>query len=399
MSWLISAALMRDFVNLRSSQEQAEASLPGICSDGEPFAPLNGMPMPQAYSSPDKTMAFSRLSRFGMTCAPLREGHGAAVLMSYRAAFHVMTSASPVAAKGSMESVPASGEKWSGSFAKWSLSGFLPRTPQLSLLEDSEPSWVTWPRSGLMRRGECFLLRTAEHGTSESESGLLPTLTVCGNYNRKGASKTSGDGLHTILATLCARDYKHPGRSRLERTGSKAGDPLPQQVGGPLNPTWCEWFMNFPMGWTSMEAMGDGLFSGWEYGTKSGAKEISDLRGRSVRPMWWQQEPSEAPQGPQPAEQRTRERGDSLRGLPRHRAPQRSASELRDMRDSIPAASEAKEGTGSLWFSAMFNGDGPSLRRTAMGVTSRTDRIRCLGNAQVPIVAAAAFLELASRFE
>lgn len=86
---------------------------------------------------------------------------------------------------------------------------------------------------------------------------LLPTLTVCGNYNRKGASPTSGDGLATAILkmpTLCARDYRHPGRSRLERTGGKQGEVLPQAVGGPLNPTWCEWFMGFPRGWTEFGA-------------------------------------------------------------------------------------------------------------------------------------------------
>lgn len=92
------------------------------------------------------------------------------------------------------------------------------------------------------------------HGTSGIDgSALLPTLTVCGNYNRKGTSKTSGDGLATALRrfpTFVARDYRSPGRSRLERTGSKAGEHLPNVVGGPLNPEWCEWFMGWPIGHT-----------------------------------------------------------------------------------------------------------------------------------------------------
>ena len=50
---------------------------------------------------------------------------------------------------------------------------------------------------------------------------MYPTPTVCGNYNRKGASKTSGDGLATA-------------------------------VGGTLNPTWVEWLMGFPIGWTDL---------------------------------------------------------------------------------------------------------------------------------------------------
>lgn len=47
-----------------------------------------------------------------------------------------------------------------------------------------------------------------------------PTPTIAGNYNRKGASPTSGDGLATA-------------------------------VGGQLNPTWVEWLMGWPLGWSA----------------------------------------------------------------------------------------------------------------------------------------------------
>jgi hypothetical protein len=50
---------------------------------------------------------------------------------------------------------------------------------------------------------------------------MLPTPTVNENYNRKGASPSSGDGLATV-------------------------------AGGPLNPTWVEWLMGFPLGWTDL---------------------------------------------------------------------------------------------------------------------------------------------------
>jgi site-specific DNA-cytosine methylase len=45
------------------------------------------------------------------------------------------------------------------------------------------------------------------------------TVTRKGNYNKKGLSKNSGDGLAT-------------------------------QVGGALNPAWAEWLMGYPLGWT-----------------------------------------------------------------------------------------------------------------------------------------------------
>jgi hypothetical protein len=58
------------------------------------------------------------------------------------------------------------------------------------------------------------------------ESGskrLYPTLTICGNYNRKGASKNSGNGLFTY-------------------------------IGGTPKIGWLEWFMGFPIGWTDLDA-------------------------------------------------------------------------------------------------------------------------------------------------
>ncbi|MFH1821760.1 MAG: hypothetical protein ABH852_04905, partial [Methanobacteriota archaeon] len=96
----------------------------------------------------------------------------------------------------------------------------------------------------------------------ELDGGVLPllaTLTVHGNYNKKGASRTSGDGLVTAirkrLPTLLARDRNSSGkcRSRKERTGKKNGDNLPQTLGGPLNPHWAEWFMGWPIGATELK--------------------------------------------------------------------------------------------------------------------------------------------------
>jgi len=87
--------------------------------------------------------------------------------------------------------------------------------------------------------------------TGATGSGLWPTPTVCGNYNRKGASKTSGDGLETTVKrwpTPCSRDDHGP------RTGhTNGGQDLPSEAGGRLNPTWVEWLMGFPLGWTLVD--------------------------------------------------------------------------------------------------------------------------------------------------
>ena len=83
-----------------------------------------------------------------------------------------------------------------------------------------------------------------------------PTPTVCGNYNRKGASATSGDGLATAVlkcATPTARDWRSGKAS--EETHARNSRPLSEQIGGSLNPTWVEWLMGWPLGWTDLKPL------------------------------------------------------------------------------------------------------------------------------------------------
>jgi hypothetical protein len=61
-------------------------------------------------------------------------------------------------------------------------------------------------------------------------------------------------GLHAMVffPTPTSRDYKGmSGAGRQERRGNPS-DTLPNAVGGSLNPTWVEWLMGFPEGWTDL---------------------------------------------------------------------------------------------------------------------------------------------------
>lgn len=60
----------------------------------------------------------------------------------------------------------------------------------------------SWPRRGILFAGNVGELPTWERRTEESVcsfSGTWPTPTINGNYNRKGLSKNSGDGLATAV--------------------------------------------------------------------------------------------------------------------------------------------------------------------------------------------------------
>lgn len=274
MSWLFSQALV-------------EACSPPNSSATEPCAQLNVMPTQQPFWRNDKTMEPSRFSRFGLTYAPLTEDRGAALLTAWLAGFRVRTSAQQGPAQVLTVSAQGYGASSRASFARWSPESFGWRTAQCSLLEDSPEFLRTLPRWGSMRNGMLYLRQTLAHGISVSGFGsLLPTLTVCGNYNAKGSSPTSGDGLATALKklpTLVASDatcgVEPPGRtgrkllttltasngldggSNSRRAALNRGDPIPS---GPLNPDWCEWFMGFPIGWTASDALAMPKFHEWQ---------------------------------------------------------------------------------------------------------------------------------------
>lgn len=84
------------------------------------------------------------------------------------------------------------------------------------------PCCTIWRVQRTPRGRSVFRLELSERPTADTESSWLPTMTINGNYNRKGSSPASGDGLATVL-------------------------------GGPPNPTWIEWFMGFPMAWSAVK--------------------------------------------------------------------------------------------------------------------------------------------------
>ena len=257
MSWLFSQALVEEY-------------LPDICSDGEPCARSSGMPTQQAYCSPDKMTEFSRLSRFGMTFRPLTDDHGEAVLMSYLEAFPAKTSAQPEKEQELQVNGQECGFTWPESWAKFDPNTSLWRTRQCSLLGDLEPFSETWPRWGTMRNGEFWEQPTLALHISETEFGLWPTPTVCGNYNRKGASKNSGDGLATAVMkwpTPTARIWTGGGQQMTRKDGKQRTDMLDwlvEQNGGRLNPTWVEWLMGWPLEWTDLKPLATDKFQQWQ---------------------------------------------------------------------------------------------------------------------------------------
>ena len=55
-----------------------------------------------------------------------------------------------------------------------------------------------------------------------------------------------------LYATPQARDYRTGDIKRF--ADPKRSQNLNDQIGGQLNPTWVEWLMGFPIGWTDLDA-------------------------------------------------------------------------------------------------------------------------------------------------
>ena len=63
---------------------------------------------------------------------------------------------------------------------------------------------------------------------------------------------TQAIAMELMFATPCARDYRTGQRKRYDNPGR--ANNLNDQIGGQLNPTWVEWLMGFPIGWTDLNA-------------------------------------------------------------------------------------------------------------------------------------------------
>jgi hypothetical protein len=213
MSWLFSQVLVEEYLG--------ENSL-----DGEQSVPLSGKPIQQAYCAPDKMMAFSRLSRFGMTYKPLTANLGEELLTLYLEDFHAKTFQQQEKAQELMENEAECGQKWLASFVKYDPDTSSWKTHQCSLLGDLELFLETWPRWGSMRNGECWEQQMLEQNTNETEFGLWPTPTTPsggGNFGGSGAYKNA----------------------------IKNGTHIPHSI----NPNLYEWLMGWPQGWTDLKPL------------------------------------------------------------------------------------------------------------------------------------------------
>jgi len=251
MSWHYSRALVAEYSA-------------GIFSDGAASAPLSTTTMPEAFSSHGKTTDASRRSRSGMTFAPLTDAHGEALLTLFRADSRAKTLALLAKEPELPEPDPGFGAKWRALLVKFSPSTFGWRTARCLWEEDLDWSCLTLPRWGSLHDGELWERTTPEHHTSETGFGCWPTPKAsAAGPDFAAVDRGKSISLQTAVAifpTPTAQNASNNGSASQYRRNSL---PLDAVIGGALNPTWVEWLMGWPLGWTDCAASATDRFRKW----------------------------------------------------------------------------------------------------------------------------------------
>lgn len=165
--------------------------------------------------------------------------------------------------------LPTLSRTWSVKAMTWSCLILKLRLSERRTEENASHLWAT-PNTmdHLPQRSEEALLRQA-HGArkgrtrpsnlreqvDERTMKLFPTMTVNdaknstfppSELNRKGGL------IKSLMETPQARDFRTGSISRWNDPNRSRN--LNDQIGGQLNPTWVEWLMGFPIGWTDLDA-------------------------------------------------------------------------------------------------------------------------------------------------
>ena len=123
----------------------------------------------------------------------------------------------------------------------------------------------------------------------------------------------------------------------------------------------------------------------------------TEHRGEQMRNVWWDVDPSTPPQERERLRQFSRERGSALPEVP-HAGPcdyrelgtrGGQAGDVQDLRGTVQAEKNTEINT--VREHRMLERDWPQVSRVEVGVKCRADRLRCIGNGQVPGVAAMAW--------
>ena len=141
--------------------------------------------------------------------------------------------------------------------------------------------------------------------------------------------------------------------------------------------------MYWPTGWTSLEPMNEREFQYWK------AACAAPCGCNQLREMWFNREAGAPSQGWQPDEQRAEQSGGSLFDMPPQGALEACSCDVRGVRADVPA--DEGEASDAVRIFELQQRARQEIGRVEVGVMALVDRLKALGNGQVPAVAKVAF--------
>ena len=229
MTWIISRAMMKAYENSPCSQGLVEEYWEENYSDGERFAPLNVIVTPHPFWLRDKTTDILSHSRFGAMSRRLTDGIGEDVLTWFQVGFRAKTSPQPEKAQGSEENEADCGERWLALSVKYDPGTHGWKTHHCLFPEDLDWSCLTLPKWGMLANGELWERTTQEPDTSGIGAGCgesWPTPKTRDWKDSMGASldATNPDGSHRdrrdrLMGAIVDRQNWATPQARDHRTG------------------------------------------------------------------------------------------------------------------------------------------------------------------------------------
>lgn len=140
-----------------------------------------------------------------------------------------------------------SGRKWLALLQSYNLNGLLARTCEVLLVNQwgSSAAFLTWNASATKPRHLLFQLAPSMPRTGEIGSGLLHTPTSTANQMAPSMkSRDPGSWWATPTAAIAVGSTCQDSKGKRD---------LRLEVDGQLNPTFVEWLMGFPIGWTDLK--------------------------------------------------------------------------------------------------------------------------------------------------
>lgn len=237
------------------------------CSDIESSAPLKTTNIVKRSCCNDNATVCLSHSRFGRTLSHLTGDHGAASWISLLRASRVNRFRErdqcepPTTAKTDGQQQPESLARYCRESSTW-------KTSQISLLSNTLDEYSeNWPRSGTISNGVVYRGKPLERLIPETDSGFMekvptPTATQLGGSRAWFKTLLSKEGGPPVKNSR-VYDPKTGYHITINLSRFVKIWPRKNEARGDLNPSYVEWLMGWPIGWTDLEPLETGKYQQW----------------------------------------------------------------------------------------------------------------------------------------